>query len=578
MKSMRTSVAAAAVFVLLAPAGALAREGKVALLHMNPILGDVNANLTVLHDMVGEAFANGANIAVAPELSTTGYAITRQQVIDSLGFSNPFPQLAAIRDLAIAHSGYVVVGIAEVATPKVYNTAVILGPQGLIRTQDKRTLPLWHDRGVLPFEVVPTPYGDLGVLVCADSFLSDWARILTLKGADIIVTPANWWGNYDQDKTWQIRAKENGVWFFTANRWGMEVDTRYGEPYTYDMNDAPSAVISPDGTLLQIHRAQDDAVPHNVILYQTINVPAYRIGSAENHTHSVADRRPSAYPEIANAYYRDDLGYELPPGLPPEGDIEVVTLAYRPSALPRANLATVSRLFGQRSGVGAVVLPGFGISALPVVSSIPRWSEVYPWSHLQSFVESKAIALLVTTVNEISTSGYHQSLLLVQPGKAPRLVPQIHDGILTTGSGAEPAVLDVLSARIGILTGGDVMFPETITQLAKQGIDLLLIPSAAGSAVDPRLGENNYVWSIGSLQTMWQIRTNEGLHLAASDWTGNAMVVKSGGYYVEEIRRSTAEEPVIDLSLNTANVRYKYLNEYYDGDLATLLGGASARR
>jgi predicted amidohydrolase len=142
-------------------------ESKIALIHFKPELGNVNSNLQTLKALISQALDNGANIVVTPEFATTGYCITRQQALNELGFTYPYPQLNEIRDLAIEHKAYVVVAIVEnAADSKVYNTVVVFGPQGLLETQEKRTIPLWHDSGNIPFEVVSTPYGDLGTLIC----------------------------------------------------------------------------------------------------------------------------------------------------------------------------------------------------------------------------------------------------------------------------------------------------------------------------------------------------------------------------------------------------------------------------
>ena len=284
---------------------AQAVPAKVALIHSNPVLFDVDSNLLTLESLISEAFQAGANIVVTPEMSTTGFSITREQVLSGLGFITPYPELSAIRDLAIQHQGYVFIAIAEVTVlDEVYNTVVVFGPNGLVTTQQKRARSGWHDRGVLPFEPIATPYGDIATLICSDSYLPDMTRIATLKGADIVLLPANWWGPYGQEEIWQTRARENGIWFFVANRWGIEVDERYDPPYTYYMNDAPSTFITPDGVIQQIYRADDVPVPADTILYGTVDVPPYRIGTTLNPVYSVNYRRPEAYGAIANLYYR----------------------------------------------------------------------------------------------------------------------------------------------------------------------------------------------------------------------------------------------------------------------------------
>jgi predicted amidohydrolase len=466
----------------------------------------------------------------------------------------------------------VVLGIAEVAQEsKVYNTAVVFGPKGFIKTQDKRNMPTWNDRGVLPFSVIQTPYGNLGVLICSDSYQSDWARILTLEGADIILMPANWWGEDDLLDIWRMRAKENGVWLAIANRWGSEVDNRYTPSYSYDMNDAPSAIINDNGKILQSYKAKDNPQSEDKILYQTISVPKYRIGTTANKTYSVNDRNSSAYGEIANQYYDGYNGNLIHEGLPTAGNISVTNISYKPSLNANTNIKTIKTLWGKRSSsANVVVLPGFGITSNPIVSTHENWYSTSPISSIQNFVDSNSISLLVSTVKEQSETGLSESLIVFQSGKKPQLIKQIHNYKSFAGSGAEPYVVNVLSARIGIITGQDSLFPEITTALAKAGADIILIPSTAGNVSNVNSCEDSS-WNINDLETSWKIKYIYGVHIVASDWTGNGIIMKNSGWSVADLLNTDSSNQIASTTLDTSDVREKYLSSYYSFDLDKLL-------
>lgn len=549
---------------------AQAAPAKVALLHSNPALRQLDQNIAQLNDLVAEAFRHGANIVVTPELATTGYCLTREQVLEDLGIAEPYPELAAIRDLAIAYHGYVFVGIAEV-TPEgaAFNSVVAYGPRGYLRTQAKRSLPLWHDRGTTPIEPITTPYGDLAILICSDSYLPDMSRIATLHGADVILTSANWWGPYGQEEIWQIRAQENGVWFFVANRWGEEIDDRYSPPYLHNMNDAPSVVVDPNGNLLQIHRAEDDPEPHTTILYQNIDVPEWRIGNALTPTYSVVAREPGAYGQLANLYYRRDLGHVEYPGLPAPGIVRVSSMAYRPDVT--SSLATIRGIWSKgEHPTDVLALPGLGISMVPIDAGDPNWFRKSPWSDVQAFIESNGISLLVTSALDHAGS---QVLLLLRPGQPPELQRQIHDSIVGQGSKEAPRMVDLPRARVGVLLGRDALFPEASTQLAKSGADVLIITSTVGTWVPgaPFLGVN-YFSDSPTLERMWRVRSNESVHVVAADWTGTGIIVENGGGYISRVLSATPSTPLATMDLDSSLVRFKYLNAYESHDLATLLG------
>jgi predicted amidohydrolase len=552
---------------------------KVALIHFNPKLRDLDANVKSLSMLVEEAFNGGANIVVAPELSTTGFSITLDQIMNGLGLDSPFTRLDKIRDLAIRHHGYVFLGLAEAQRPgKAYNSVAVFGPKGLLTTGRKRGIAIWNTRGDVPFDVIPTPYGDLGAIICSDSYLPDWMRVLTLKGADIILSPANWWGGFGQEGIWQARARENGVWMVVANRWGSEVDDRFNPPYTYNMNDAPSDVISPEGAIKLSYRAQQAAVPVDKILYYTIHVPANRIGNATNSTYTVAQRRPEAYQGIANPYYLPkDIGYQPPPTLPPVGSTQVGAITYPPSNDARANLATLGRLWAeQRAEV--VALPGFGISRRPVESYRRGWANASPWRELQEFADRHEILLLATTVRERFDERKHtrESVLVIQRKSRARLFGQIHNAGASPGTGLSPTLINLQHARVAVLTGPDALFPELSTHLVKEGVDLLLVTSNMtgwnSNAVPPT---SLNVWDKSALLQGWKTSTNHGFHLAASDSGGFGLIIQNGGGFVVREAVLDRGKPVQILGLDSTPLRQsKHLNAYYPFDLNVLLAVA----
>lgn len=549
---------------------------KVALIHFNPKLGDLDANIQRLSALAEEAFRNGANIVVTPELSTTGYSIIKDQVMDKgLGLDSPFTRLNKIRELAIKHRGYVFVGLAEVQRPEAYNSVVVFGPKGLLMTGRKRGVdPKWNTRGNVPFDVIQTPFGDLGAIICSDSYLPDWIRVLTLKGADIILSPANWWFD-GPEEIWQTRARENGVWMVVANRWGREFDERYKFPY--DMNVAQSDVISPDGAIKLSYRAMQESTPTDKILYYTIHVPVNRIGNATNSTYTVAHRRPSAYQGIANPYYRPDMANQPPPNLPPAGRTQVGAITFLPSADAKANLESLRRLWaGQRAEV--VVLPGLGISRQPVESYRPGWANASPWHELQEFADQHEILLLTTTVLEKfdQRKPARESVLVIQRKNPARLFGQIHRAGAAPGTGQSPTLIDLPHARVAVLTGLDALFPELSTHLVKEGVDLVLVTSGInGKNSSPAPRAFPSIWDRAALLQAWETSTNHGFHLAASDRGEFGLIVsfsRDGDGYSTHKEVLDKGKPVQVLSLDSAARRMsKYLNAYYPFDLNVLL-------
>ncbi|WP_165374421.1 MULTISPECIES: nitrilase-related carbon-nitrogen hydrolase [Sorangium] len=535
----------------------------VALLHMNPELGKRDQNIARIAQLVEESLTQGAKIVVAPELATTGYSITAAEVSTSLGSVSPFPELDRVRDLAERYAAYVVVGIAERTRASSFNSAAIFGPGGLLGVERKRGTTPWNARGDTPFKVISTPYGELAAVICSDTYLPDWVRIATLQGADVVVAPANWWGDYEQEAIWATRARENGVWMAVANRWGHEVDRRGADPYDYDMNDAPSVVIDPQGKVELRHRAKDMTAPADKILYATMSIPRARIGTKSNPTDTVANRRAQAYADLAGPCFVPTAPASCEAGLPPAGKVEIRVLSYVPQADPAANLDLVASRWSD-GPAEVVVLPALGISGETAQEALPDWSHP-PWSAWREFVDRRGVQLLVTTIRERpSGAGARESLLVLERGRLPRTVPAIHAAGADPGSGRRPELVDLPGARVGLVTGHDSVFPEIGVALAKAGADIVVIPSS--------LASNGGVWDKGALLSSWKSDTNAGFHLAASDAAGFGLLVESGGMYRISATELSTRDPVKVLAVNIPPVRGRKLNTYYPFDLSVLLG------
>ena len=92
------------------------------------------------------------------------------------------------------HGMHVVVGLVERDQHLIYNTAILLGPDGaLIGKYRKVTLPRTEiEAGVTPgteYPVFTTKLGRIGIMICYDGFFPEPARQLAVHGAEIIAFP-----------------------------------------------------------------------------------------------------------------------------------------------------------------------------------------------------------------------------------------------------------------------------------------------------------------------------------------------------------------------------------------------------
>src|SRR5262249_24628069 len=134
---------------------------------------------------------------------------------------------------------YAVVGLLERGADALYNSAALIGPEGVIACYRKAHLPgLGLDRlvahGNTPFAVHDTPIGRIGLAICYDIRFPEPTRLLALQGAELVAFPSNWPSverlappSAIPDVLTRARAIENRVFLAVADRAGEERGSRF---------------------------------------------------------------------------------------------------------------------------------------------------------------------------------------------------------------------------------------------------------------------------------------------------------------------------------------------------------------
>lgn len=208
---------------------------------------DRAANIARLEQHIRQAAAAGATLVVLQELHNGLYFC---QTEDTARFdeAEPVPGPSTERFGALARNlGIVLVlSLFEKRAPGLYhNTAVVLEKDGSIAgTYRKMHIPddpayyekFYFTPGDLGFEPIPTSAGRLGVLVCWDQWYPEAARLMAMRGADLLIYPtAIGWESTDdagekarQKDAWQTvqrgHAVANGLPVVAVNRTGHEPD------------------------------------------------------------------------------------------------------------------------------------------------------------------------------------------------------------------------------------------------------------------------------------------------------------------------------------------------------------------
>ncbi|MEW5796280.1 MAG: nitrilase-related carbon-nitrogen hydrolase [Candidatus Zixiibacteriota bacterium] len=212
---------------MFAPKGA---KMKVGYIQFEPVLGDVAHNIGTLDTMIAQA--DGAELLVLPELCSTGYRFeSRQQAWDLSETTKKSRFVRFLTSVCAKRATHIVAGFDEREGDKLYNTAVLVGPNGLIGKY--RKLHLFMDEkdifepgnfGLPVFNIGPCT---IGMVICFDWQFPEVWRVLALKGADIICHPSNLVLPGLCQKALPVHAVCNRVFVITANRIGTERDLTF---------------------------------------------------------------------------------------------------------------------------------------------------------------------------------------------------------------------------------------------------------------------------------------------------------------------------------------------------------------
>lgn len=172
---------------------------KVALIQMR-MVEDVAKNIEKAISLLGDAAAQGADVACLPELFATQYFPERLGAEPPFTDSIPGAVSEKIADVARRCGMAVVAGsIPEASGSSLYNTSFVINSDGrLLGLYRKTHLPddecFWEAHyftpGDLGYNVFKTSRCRVGVLICYDQWFPEPARILALKGAEIIFYPS----------------------------------------------------------------------------------------------------------------------------------------------------------------------------------------------------------------------------------------------------------------------------------------------------------------------------------------------------------------------------------------------------
>jgi len=262
---------------------------NVACAQISATLNDKEANMTKMQKYmkdVKEKFPK-TELIIFPELALTGYECNRaeaEQMAESYEESESIRKMGqCAKDLGV----YVVFGFAEKGEDgHIYNSAVLVDDNGDPLGVCRKIHLVEEEKEIFSAGDVPTVFdtgiGKIGIMICWDTAFPETARMLTLKGADMIAVLAAWEAPHQRD--WDLvnkaRAFDNVLYIAGCNQVGGERTLSFF---------GRSRIVSPIGDeLVQVVENEECIVAAELDL---IAMQEMRAG----YYAQLKDRRPDVY-------------------------------------------------------------------------------------------------------------------------------------------------------------------------------------------------------------------------------------------------------------------------------------------
>jgi nitrilase len=255
---------------------------KVAIVQEAPIVLNKEKTIEQATRLVDEAAENGAQLIVFPEAYISGYPawIWRLRPGSDWGISEELHsrllkssvdiennELDPLCEAAKKNKVTIVCGMNEMdgklSRSTIYNTVVVIGNDGAILNQHRKLMPTNPERMVWGFgdgsglNVVDTPVGKVGTLICWENYMPLARYALYSQGVEVYVAPT-----YDSGDAWigtmQHIAREGRCWVICS---GVPLtrddipsdfpnrDTLYPDTENW-INPGDSVVVAPGGEIV----------------------------------------------------------------------------------------------------------------------------------------------------------------------------------------------------------------------------------------------------------------------------------------------------------------------------------------
>lgn len=245
------------------------RTTRVAAVSMNGFLGDSERVLQAIDSWCGQVAAEGVEFVLFPELVVHGHCTP-----NTWELAEPVPDGPSVRrleEIAARHRLVVCAGLSEKERDIVFNTQVLVGPHGYIGKQRKLHLSrdeVFYYKGGRDISVFDVGPFKVGIVICYDNQFPEVARVLALRGAEVLLMPHagrfKLWDDTPESEAaarrysheflekYALRARENACFALLADQAGRAgyVDLWPRESENQPHHAGAALIWGPDGELI----------------------------------------------------------------------------------------------------------------------------------------------------------------------------------------------------------------------------------------------------------------------------------------------------------------------------------------
>jgi predicted amidohydrolase len=286
---------------------------RVAAVSMNGLLGQSQRSLNQIAHWCERAKGEKAELVLFPELVVHGHCTP-----NTWELAEPVPDGPSVQrliQLARQFRLFLCAGLSEKERDIVYNTQVLVGPEGYIGKQRKLHLSrdeTFYYKGGRELPVFDIGSCKIGIVICYDNQFPEVARVLALRGAEVICMPHagrfKLWNDTPQSeaaarryshaflKKYALRARENACFAILTDQVGR---AGYVDCWPRDSENQPhhagaALIWGPDGELLAT--TQEERIEEEMI---TATLNAELLGRERAlANYMLRTRRPELFEEL----------------------------------------------------------------------------------------------------------------------------------------------------------------------------------------------------------------------------------------------------------------------------------------